>query len=296
MMKRFYTRIIERIWPLIPVLWLFFFFLLPLLIIGTISLTSPQLASTPYAPLAWWEKSALHIRLYFKNYTFILNDDLYLWSYVQSFILALSTTIICLIIGYPMAYAISRVKIKYRFAFVLLIILPFWISFLIRVYAWIILLNPAGLINHALMLWGVISSPLQLTDNIFAVGVGMIYSYLPFMILPLFNALEKIDPYLLEAAYDLGCPSSRAFWSILVPMSYPGILVGCAMVFIPVMGEYVIPEFLGGTRVLMTGRMLWNEFFYNRDWPLACAFAILTLVILIGPMILFYHIQRTPNS
>jgi putrescine transport system permease protein len=196
-----------------------------------------------------------------------------------------------------MAYGIARASQKWKTTLLMLIILPFWTSFLVRVYAWIGLLNEQGAINSFLLYTGIIEKPLELMNNLFGVSVGIVYAYLPFMVIPLYTSLEKIDFLLLEAAFDLGCRPTRAFWRILVPLSFRGALGGAMLVFIPAVGEFVIPELLGGAKILMIGKVLWNEFFYNRDWPLASALAILMLLLLLGPMILFQKIQnRLPEN
>ena len=281
-----------------PYSWLILFFLIPVVMILGISFSEGVIAIPPYKPLfLWTDRNLLEIKISFSNYLFVLSDHLYLSAYLSSLTIAFLTTIICLIIAYPMAYGIARASQKWKTTLLMLIILPFWTSFLVRVYAWIGLLNEQGAINSFLLYTGIIQKPLELMNNLFGVSVGIVYAYLPFMVIPLYTSLEKIDFLLLEAAFDLGCRPTRAFWRILVPLSFRGALGGAMLVFIPAVGEFVIPELLGGAKILMIGKVLWNEFFYNRDWPLASALAILMLLLLLGPMILFQKIQnRLPEN
>ena len=277
---------------LIPYLWLILFFLIPCLIILNISFAEGVIAIPPYKPLMSWVGTELiEIKISLSNYLFILNEKLHLWAYLNSLWIAFLTTTLCLVLGYPMAYGIIRSPEKWRLFLLILIVLPFWISFLVRVYAWMGLLADDGLINSTLQALGLITHPLPLINNMFAVGVGITYAYLPFMILPLYASLEKIDFALVEAAFDLGCGPARAFWKIVVPLSRRGVLAGSMLVFIPAVGEFVIPELLGGSKVLMIGKVLWNEFFYNRDWPIASALAILMLLLLVGPMTILQRAQ-----
>jgi putrescine transport system permease protein len=231
--------------------------------------------------------TVLQVKLALNNYLFLIEDELYLSSYKESIKIAGLSTVICLFIGYPVAYGITRVSQTFRIPLLMMIILPFWTSFLIRVFAWIGILNNQGVINLFLMKLGLISEPLPLINNNFAVCVGIVYSYLPFMILPLYATLEKINPQLLEAAYDLGCKPFKAFLTITLPLSIRGVLAGAALVFIPSIGEFVIPELLGGSDSIMIGKILWSEFFINRDWPLASAVAVAMLVLLVLPISLF---------
>ena len=222
---------------------------------------------------------------------FLLKDELYIISYVTSLVLALVATVCCLLIGYPMAYSIAGSSGKWRIILLLMVILPFWTSFLIRIYAWIGMLNNHGVINNLLGMLGIIEEPLPLLNNNFAVVVGIVYSYLPFMILPLYSALEKEDTSLYEAAADLGARPFRVFLKITLPLSIQGVISGSMLVFIPAVGEFVIPELLGGSDNLMVGKILWTEFFNNQDWPLASAIAIALLVLLVSPMIVFQKLQ-----
>lgn len=277
----------------IPYSWLLLFFLIPFAIILGISFSESVIAIPPYKPLFFWaQNQILEIKISFSNYLFILSDKLYLAAYMNSLAIAFLTTSVCLLIGYPMAYGIVRSPPKWKTPLLMLVILPFWTSFLVRVYAWMGLLSEEGVINYLLLYVGLIREPLMLTNNLFAVSIGIIYAYLPFMILPLYTALEKIDFLLLEAAFDLGCRPTRAFWKILFPLSFKGALGGAMLVFIPAVGEFVIPELLGGSKILMIGKVLWDEFFYNHDWPTASALAVLMLVLLLGPMILFQKLQN----
>jgi len=269
-----------------PMLWLAAFFLSPFVIVFAISLVAASDGQPPFAsPL-------LMSNLTFDNYRLLVGDDLYAFAFGNSVRIAATSTVLCLLLGYPMAYAIVRAPQAMRNGLLLLVVLPFWTSFLIRVYAWMILLRPSGLINLALQGLGVIDQPLPLIANQFAVHLGIVYSYLPFMVLPIYAALERLDPALLEAAFDLGCRPWRAFWRVTVPLSAPGIIAGCLLVFIPAVGEFVIPDLLGGPDTPMIGRVLWTEFFSNRDWPAAAAVATALLVALVGPIVVFQILER----
>ena len=276
-----------------PYAWLVLFFLIPFLTILKISLSEVQQGIPPYKPLLdWAEGSALTINAGFGNYITLLGDDLYLFAYINSLRLAAIATIGCLLIGYPTAYAIARAPAAARQPLLMMVALPFWTSFLIRVYAWIGILKPEGLLNGLLLWLGVIDEPLQILETDLAVLIGMIYSYLPFMVLPLYATLEKMDLSLLEAAADLGCRPMRAFVAVTLPLSAPGIVAGSMLVFIPAVGEFVIPDLLGGPDTLMIGKVLWAEFFDNRDWPVASAVAVAMLVLLVAPIMAFQHAQR----
>ncbi|GGB38060.1 putrescine ABC transporter permease [Tistrella bauzanensis] len=276
----------------VPYVWLLLFFLLPFVIILKISLSQAVIGQPPYTPLLEWvDDLSLAINLNFGNFAFLFEDALYLNAYLNSMELAAISTAVALLLGYPLAYAIARSDQKVRPLLLLLIVLPFWTSFLIRVYAWIGLLQSNGLINNALMWAGVISEPLPLINNNFAVVIGIVYSYLPFMVLPLYATLEKMDMSLLEAAADLGCRPVKAFFTITLPLSMPGVIAGAMLVFIPAMGEFVIPDLLGGPDTVMIGRVLWNEFFQNRDWPVASAVAIAMLLLLVVPIMIFQNVQ-----
>ncbi|CAA7626292.1 ABC transporter permease subunit [Magnetospirillum sp. SS-4] len=270
-----------------PYLWLALFFLAPFAIVLKISLSQPDAGIPPYLPL--WDAAAEAGRQWrgtFDNYARLAEDGLYLAAYLNSIRIAGIATLACLLIGYPAAYAIARAPTAWRNSLLLLVALPFWTSFLIRVYAWIGILKTEGLLN-ALLLWlGVIAEPLQILQTDLAVIIGMTYSYLPFMVLPLYATLEKMDLSLLEAAADLGCRPFKAFLAVTLPLSMPGIIAGSLLVFIPAVGEFVIPDLLGGTDTLMIGKILWSEFFDNRDWPVASAVAVAMLVLLVAPIMI----------
>ncbi|HEY4338536.1 MAG TPA: ABC transporter permease subunit [Steroidobacteraceae bacterium] len=271
----------------IPLLWLILLFLLPFLIVLKLSFSQERLAIPPYAPFLEWINGLPHPALHLNNYAFLFTDPLYISAYLYSLRVAAVSTLLCLLLGYPMAYTIARARDSRRSVLLMLIVLPFWTSFLLRVYAWIGLLKHDGVINNILMFLGLIHEPLTMMQTDFAVYVGIVYSYLPFMILPLYANLEKHDGALLEAAADLGARPLTAFLRITLPQSLPGIIAGSLLVFIPAVGEYVVPSLLGRTDQLMIGRVLSDEFFENRDWPLASAVAILMLLLLVVPIMLF---------
>jgi putrescine transport system permease protein len=282
---------------LLPYLWLLLFFVVPFVIVLKISFADLALAIPPYTPLAQWDdKNELAIRLNFNNYAFLFTNELYFKALLNSLKVAFVSTLICLIIGYPMAYGIARAKPATRNLLLLLVILPFWTSLLLRVYAWIGLLKANGVINNVLMSLGVIHEPLAMLYTPFAMYVGIVYSYLPFLILPLYANLEKMDWQLLEAAEDLGCRPWKAFFKITVPLSRNGILAGSMLVFIPAVGEFVIPALLGGPNALMIGRILWDEFFSNRAWPVASGVAILLLLLLVPFMMWYQSIQARESA
>jgi putrescine transport system permease protein len=269
----------------LPYLWLILFFFVPFLIVAAISFGESALSIPPYtAPLEWGEDGGFELHINLVNYGRLVSDSLYVTAYLNSLRMAGSATLLCLLVGYPMAYAIARAPVRWRNLLLMLVILPFWTSFLIRVYAWIGLLKTNGLVNNLLLALGVVDEPLPLLNNAFSVGIALVYSYLPYMILPLYATLEKLDPTLLEAASDLGSRPFRAFLEVTLPLSLPGIAAGCLLVFIPMVGEFVIPDLLGGPDTLMIGKVLWDEFFTNRDWPAAAAVAIAMLVFLVAPI------------
>lgn len=280
-----------------PFLWLLLFFLVPFLIVFGISFSESIIAQPPYAPLVGWltdEESGttkLQILLNLTNYLRLTGDDLYILAYLNSVKIALVTTLLCLAIGYPMAYAIARADPARRGPLMMLVILPFWTSFLIRIYAWIGILKSNGVISNLLEWTGITSGPVEILYSDWAVYIGMTYCYLPFMVLPLYSTLEKMDPTLLEAAADLGCRPLKAFLTVTLPLSLPGIIAGSLLVFIPAVGEFVTPELLGGPDTLMIGRVLWNEFFANRDWPVASGVAIALLLVLVVPIMIFQYVQ-----
>lgn len=276
----------------IPYIWLLLFFVIPFLIVFKISFSEVRIAMPPYAPLFEWIGDAgLQIKLNLANYTFLFTDDLYVSSYLYSIKVAAVSSLWCLAIGYPMAWAMARCTPTWRNVFLLLVMLPSFTSFLLRVYAWIGILKNNGLLNNFLIWLGVIDEPIVLLQTEFAIYLGIVYSYLPFMVLPLYANLEKMDLTLLEAAEDLGCRPMRAFFTITLPLSMSGIVAGCMLVFIPAVGEYVIPALLGPPESLMIGKVLWTEFFNNRDWPLASAVAIVLLLLLVAPLVYFQRAQ-----
>ena len=278
----------RRVAVAVPYLWLLVFFLAPFLIILKISLADPVIAQPPFTP-TFDEGGDLSVSA--DNFTFLLTDKLYAITYVRSVIMAGAATLLCLALGFPMAYGIARSNTTTRSLLLLLIVLPFWISFLLRVYAWMGLMNNYGVINNLLMWLGLIDQPIPLMYTDFAVFVGLAYSYLPFMILQLYATLERMDLDLVEAAQDLGASRTRAFWDVTWPLARPGVIAGCLLVFIPAMGEYVIPYLLGGPESLLIGRVLFDEFFVNRDWPLASAVAIVLLLLLVVPIVLLQRNQ-----
>jgi len=272
----------------IPYVWLLIFFLAPFAIILKISLADPVIAQPPFTPLfddtGGFQGAA-------DNFGFLLTDRLYVITYLKSVLMAAGATILCLLLGFPMAYGIARSDGSTRSILLLLIVLPFWISFLLRVYAWMGLLNNYGAINNFLMWTGITNQPIAMMYTDFAIYVGLVYSYLPFMILPLYATLERMNLDLLDAAQDLGAKRSQAFWDITWPLARPGVIAGCLLVFIPAMGEYVIPYLLGGPESLMIGRVLFDEFFVNRDWPLASSVAIVMLMLLVVPIVFLQRNQ-----
>jgi putrescine transport system permease protein len=281
----------------LPYLWLLLFFVVPFVIVLKISFSDIDLAIPPYKPLIEWVgKNSLAIRINFNNYAFLFTDSLYLNALLNSIKVAFISTLFCLLIGYPMAYGIARSNSSIRNILLLLVILPFWTSLLLRVYAWIGLLKANGVINNVLIWLGVIHEPLTMLYTPFAMYIGIVYSYLPFMILPLYANLEKMDWQLLEAAEDLGCRPYQAFYKITLPLSRNGMLAGSMLVFIPAVGEFVIPALLGGPNALMIGRVLWDEFFSNRAWPVASAVAILLLIILVPFMMWYQSVQARETA
>lgn len=275
----------------VPFFWLFLFFLLPFFIVLKISFAEADVAIPPYTEIYSWADNQLSILLNLGNYVLLGEDELYISAYLGSLKMAFISTLLCLLLGYPMAYAIARASKEAQTVLLLLIMMPTWTAILIRVYAWMGILSNNGLLNGFLQGMGLIDQPLQILNTNLAVYIGIVYSYLPFMILPLFANLVKHDNSLLEAASDLGSSNLNNFWKITVPLSKNGIIAGSMLVFIPVVGEFVIPELLGGPETLMIGKVLWQEFFNNRDWPVASALAVVMLAILIVPIILFNRNQ-----
>ena len=275
---------------LLPYLWLGLFFLLPFLLVLRIALSDSLFAQPPFAPTFAWDRGLGGLwadlrALDLENFRFLFSDSLYvkaLWSSLRTAFIA---TLIALLIGYPLAYGMAQAPKAWRTTLLILVILPFWTSFLVRVYAWIAILKNEGLLNHLLISLGLIEAPLALINRPIAVYIGIVYAYLPFMVLPLYAALERLEGSLVEAARDLGCSRTAAFWRVVFPLSLPGVAAGCLLVFIPAVGEFVIPDLLGSSDMLMIGRLLWIEFFNNRDWPLASAVVVLLVVLLVLPLV-----------
>ena len=279
----------------IPYLWLLALFLVPFLIVLKISLSQTAIAQPPYTPTFDFAAGLEGVQdfvaaLTSDNFRALVSDDLYLASYFKSLQVATLSTLILFAIGYPIAYGIARAPRRLQPALVILVVLPFWTSFLIRVYAWVNILQREGLLNDALRALGIIDAPVQWLATDTAIYIGMVYSYLPFMVLPLYAALERIDETLREAAADLGASPLRTFWLVTMPLSLPGVVAGGLLCFIPIVGEFVIPDLLGGSESIMIGQTLWLEFFTNRDWPLASAVAVVMLGLLIVPIILYQRI------
>jgi len=278
----------------VPYVWLVLLFLVPFGIVLKISLSDIALSIPPYAPTldlsSWQSVREFFVALDFENYVFLTEDDLYWKAYLSSLRIALISTLGTLLIGYPVAYAMARAPREWQPTLLMLVILPFWTSFLIRVYAWIGILSSEGYLNQVLGLIGL--EPVAVLNTNVAVYIGIIYTYLPFMVLPIYSTLEKMDDSLIEAAQDLGCTRAEAFWRITLPLSRPGVIAGCFLVFIPAVGEFVIPSLLGGSETLMIGKVLWEEFFNNRDWPVASAVAVVLLLILVIPIVLFQRNQE----
>jgi putrescine transport system permease protein len=269
----------------LPFLWLAVFFLLPLLIVLKISLAESVVGIPPYSPLIASDGTGLRLQVTLANVALLASDSLYLRAYLGSLGNAALATMLCLLLGYPMAYAIARAPGNRRQLLLFLVMLPFWTSFLIRVYSWIAILKPNGLLNEFLIALGLIAVPLPLLNNSFSVELGLVYSYLPFMILPLYGSLSALDESLLEAAADLGARPLQVFLGVTLPLTLPGIAAGSLLVFIPAVGEFVIPDLLGGPDTLMIGKVLWDEFFNNRDWPVASAVAVVLIAVLAVPVL-----------
>ena len=284
----------------IPYAWLLLLFLVPFGIVLKISLSDYALSIPPYTPTydptlgLWAGLRDLISQLDFENYVFLTEDDLYWKAYLSSVRIALISTLLTLLIGYPIAYGMAKAPREWQPTLLMLVILPFWTSFLIRVYAWIGILSPTGYLNQLLAIFG--GEPVTVLNTNIAVYIGIVYTYLPFMILPIYATLEKMEGDLIEAAQDLGCTPTEAFWRITLPLSRPGVIAGCFLVFIPAVGEFVIPSLLGGSETLMIGKVLWEEFFNNRDWPVASAVAVVLLLILVIPIVLFQKNQEKESS
>jgi putrescine transport system permease protein len=284
----------EKYVLLIPYTWIVLFLLFPFLILVKISLSDYVFGMPPFSPIIEWvNEQYLRIELFFSNYTFFFKETLYFKVYIESIFTALLSTCIAICISYPFAYAIYKSSPQIRTFLILLIILPFYTSFLLRVYAWVGLLGNHGIINTTLIWLGIIKEPLQLLYTKLAVMIGIVYCYLPFMIIPLYVSLEKMNREYLEAAYDLGCSPLKAFFTITIPITKNGLMAGFILMFIPAIGEFVIPEILGGANTLMIGRIVWNEFFNNRDWPFAAAIAVLMFIFVVIPL---RYLQRAENA
>jgi putrescine transport system permease protein len=294
--RRIFTRP-ARIAAIAPYLWMALFFLVPFAFVLKISLSQTAIAQPPYLPvfdiaLGWQTLKAAFAALSFDNFRLLASDNLYIFSGLRSLTVAAVATTILLLIGYPIAYAMARLPQRWQAMAMTLVIVPFWTSFLIRVYAWINILQHDGLLNKILLALHIVSTPVVWLSTDSAMYLGIVYSYLPFMILPLYATLAKIDPALLEAAADLGSSPLKSFWLVTVPLSLPGVGAGVLLCFIPIVGEFVIPDLLAGSDALMIGQTLWLEFFTNRDWPVASATAVLLLVILLLPLLIYDRFQR----
>jgi putrescine transport system permease protein len=286
----------SRLVVLVPYLWLTVFFLVPFLIVLKISLSHTAIAQPPYTPVfdpaAGWQGSVeFFAALSFENYIFLASDWLYLASYLKSLEVALGSTVLLLLAGFPLAYGIARAPRRWQPALFVLVVLPFWTSFLIRIYAWINILQRDGLLNQVLMVLRIVDEPPAWIATDTAVYIGIVYSYLPFMVLPIYAALERMDESLIEAAADLGCPWWKAFWLVTLPLALPGVLAGAVLCFIPIVGEFVIPDLLGSSQTMMIGQTLWTEFFANKDWPVASAVAIVLLCVLVVPIVIYQQMQ-----
>ena len=290
------NNMFRKLTILIPYLWLLILFLLPFLIVFRISISILEYGSPPYIPqfdfAGGWSGFLDNLSMFnLDNYKFLASDALYRNAYISSVFIAFISTMFTLMIGFPLAYGMARASSSMRPILLMLVILPFWTSFLIRVYAWIGILKPEGLLNQLLLTIGVISEPLTILNTNTAVYIGIVYSYLPFMVLPIYSTLEKLDYSLIEAAQDLGCTPLGAFWKVTIRLALPGILAGCLLVFIPAVGEFVIPDLLGGSQTLMIGKVLWTEFFNNGDWTISSALAMVLLIVLVVPIVLFQNAQ-----
>lgn len=278
----------------VPMLFLLSFFLLPFLVVFRISVS--EMDTVFFRDVLTWADGLLTVKINFANYVSLAQDGLYLGTYIRSLGYAALTALLCLLIAYPFAYCIARSPADKRPALLMMVMLPFWTSFLLRIYAWKILLADSGVFNQLLLVLGLIEEPIKMMNTPFSLVLGMVYCYIPFMILPLYATLVKMDLTLLEAALDLGATPSQAFWRITVPLSRSGIIAGTMLVFIPCVGEFVIPELLGGPQTLMIGRVLWDEFFGNNDWPMAAAVAVVMVLLIIVPLALFNKHQAESNA
>src|SRR5947209_2600358 len=280
-----------------PYAWMLLFFLVPFGFVVKISLSQTAIAQPPYTPVfdfgaGWPPIEAALSQLSLDNFRLLVSDNLYVLSYLRSIVVALFSTAILVLIGYPIAYGMAKLPPRWQAIAMMLVIVPFWTSFLIRIYAWINILQHDGLLNKTLLALHLLSGPLVWLSTDSAMFLGIVYSYLPFMILPLYATLAKIDPALLEAAGDLGASRVRAFWLVTFPLSLPGVGAGVVLCFIPIVGEFVIPDLLAGSDNMMIGQTLWLEFFINKDWPLASAAAVMLLVLLLAPLLIYQRLQR----
>jgi putrescine transport system permease protein len=294
--RRIFTRP-ARLAAIAPYLWMALFFLVPFVFVMKISLSQTAIAQPPYTPVFDLTAGASAIKAAFAalsldNFKLLITDDLYVLSYLRSLVVAVVSTAILLLIGYPIAYGMARLPARWQSVAMMLVIVPFWTSFLIRIYAWINILQHDGLLNQILLALHLVSAPVVWLSTASAMYPGIVYSYLPFMILPLYATLAKIDPALLEAAGDLGSSPRQAFWLVTFPLSLPGVGAGVLLCFIPIVGEFVIPDLLAGSDSLMIGQTLWLEFFTNKDWPVASAAAVILLLLLLAPLLLYDRLQR----
>jgi putrescine transport system permease protein len=294
--RRIFTRP-ARLAAVGPYLWMVLFFLVPFGFVLKISLSQTAIAQPPYLPVFDLASGFAAIRaalaeLSLDNFRLLVSDNLYVFSYLRSLVVAVVSTSILLIIGYPIAYGMARLPQRWQGIAMMLVIVPFWTSFLIRIYAWINILQHDGLLNKTLLALHLVAAPVVWLSTDSAMYLGIVYSYLPFMILPLYATLAKMDPALLEAAGDLGASPPQAFWLVTFPLSLPGVAAGALLCFIPIMGEFVIPDLLAGSNSLMIGQTLWLEFFTNKDWPVAAAVAVVLLALLVGPLVLYDRLQR----
>jgi putrescine transport system permease protein len=285
----------------VPYVWLVLFFLLPFLIVFKISLSHTAIAQPPYVPVfdatAGWQGLPAYLgALSLENYALVVSDRLYLVSYIKSLLVAGASTFMVLLVGYPLAYGMARAPRAWQPALFMLVLLPFWTSFLIRIYAWVNILQRDGLLNQVLLALRLVDEPPAWLASDTAIFIGMVYSYLPFMVLPLYANLEKMDRTLIEAAADLGCPWWKAFWLVTFPLSLRGVVAGSLLCFIPMVGEFVVPDLLGGSESLMIGQTLWTEFFLNKDWPVASALAFLLLVLLLTPLLVYERLQMRKTT
>jgi len=288
--RSFWQGLVVRV----PYAWLLVLFLLPFLIVLKISLSQSAIARPPYTPVfdlaaGWHGIRAFFAALSFDNYVLIASDPIYVLSYLKSVEIAAFATLILLLVGYPIAYAIARTPPRWQAVLIVLTVLPFWTSLLIRIYAWMNILQHDGPLNQLLVMLAVVKEPPVWLSTDTAIYIGIVYSYLPFMVLPLYATLEKLDESLLEAAADLGCPRWRTFWLVTLPLSSSGVIAGVLLCFIPIVGEFVIPDLLGGSQTAMIGQAIWSEFFANKDWPAAAAVAVVLVCLLVTPIVVFQH-------